>query len=236
MMNQEMRKILRILVEGSDDPQLAKTLLENEHVLSSPEIIGTDEEKIAAIGYWAGVVGTLRTLNTLMVSHRNKMNMIAAIRNETDLVQKEIENATSQMRPDGVPGMYQDPAAAPVEATPVVDLGRDEITTVAQPSSLPRGTEVPAPNNPSTVVTPSLAPPADPIPQPSAGAAAAAPEQPTLVPGEGEVNVVSSPKAKIELQQENLKKQKELERLQRAAGTWYLSKKVSVLETHKSSK
>lgn len=159
----DIKQLLQKLAEDSNDPMLVKFLSENEHVLTSPEIIGTDEEKISAISYWSSVIGLYRTLNSLMVSYNNKINMITAMRKELDIVELEIQNTSAEVKDDGesVPGMYQDTDAAPDEA--VIDIGNKTIST----------------------------------------------------------------------EEKEQKKKALIEKMQRAAGTFYLSKKVSVLDTYK---
>ena len=44
-----------------------KKLIENEHALSTPELIGTDQEKVAGIKFWADVIGLIRSINTTFV-------------------------------------------------------------------------------------------------------------------------------------------------------------------------
>lgn len=82
-----------------------------------------------------------------------------------------------------------------------------------------------------------------PLPQPQAGETNPVPTAtppvetapadvpaPTVAP---EVVDLTNPLRLQQESQEDLKRKQELERLQRAAGTYYLSKRVSVLDTHK---
>lgn len=160
----------------------ASNLNENEHVLRSPDLVGTDEEKISAISYWSNAVGLLRTLNLTAVSYQNKLNLITAMRAELEIIEKEIENVTTQVKADDeqIPSMQQDPEAATTDAaTPEVDLGKS--VTDTEPVDLPK----------------------------------IEPKSVTMT---------------VEAKQEYAR---QLERIQRAAGTFYLSKKTSVLDTHK---
>ena len=72
-------------------------IVENEHALSTPELVGTDEEKIVGIKFWADVIALLRTLNTTFISYNNKKSVIQAFKTELDLIESEIDNVSSKI-------------------------------------------------------------------------------------------------------------------------------------------
>lgn len=80
------------------DPQL----VENEHALSTPELIGDDQEKIAGIKFWSDVISLIRSLNTIFVSYDNKKAIIAAFKKELDLLEIELDNETSHPSQGGM--------------------------------------------------------------------------------------------------------------------------------------
>lgn len=73
------------------------TLFENEHPLVTPSFVGTDEEKIQVLGYWAGLIGFLRSLNAHVISHENKLAIIAQLKAELEIINVEVNNVTAHM-------------------------------------------------------------------------------------------------------------------------------------------
>lgn len=78
-----------------------KKLNENEHILTTPELIGTDQEKIAGIKFWADVIALIRTINTTFVSYENRKAVIDAFTKELELIGLEGENAPAQVTQPG---------------------------------------------------------------------------------------------------------------------------------------
>lgn len=107
----------------------AKLLVETEHKLISPELIGTDAEKIACLRYWSEIVGLFRSLNVTVVSFDNKVNIIAAIKAELELVDMELHNVTAapDIKPGEIPSMEMVPPTDPA-ASGEVDLSKPEPT------------------------------------------------------------------------------------------------------------
>ena len=105
-----------------------KPLLEVESKLISPELIGTDSEKIAGIQFWSEIVGMLRSLNVTMISFENKVNIIAAIKAELELIDMELNNVTAaaNVEPGEIPSMEM------VPKDDVVDLSVPEPTPPAK--------------------------------------------------------------------------------------------------------
>lgn len=100
-----------------------KILFENEHALNSPSFIGTDAEKIAVLGYWAGMISHLRSMNMIVISHDNKLAIIAQLKKELELIDAEINNDSARpvVHPDGSLEMSNNPTIAPnMDATPTV--------------------------------------------------------------------------------------------------------------------
>lgn len=109
-------------------------LKENEHTLSSPALIGTDDEKIRGIQFWADAVALLRSLNIKLVSYENKMAIITAFQAELDTVKQEIDNV-SAVAVDGaaqVPAMVQG-AGVEGQAPPPDQPAPEEVVDLAQP-------------------------------------------------------------------------------------------------------
>lgn len=116
-------------------------LHENEHALSTPELIGDDIEKINCIQYWSEIVGLLRSLNVTVVSFKNKVNIIQAIMNELQTIDTELRNDASYpvQTQDGAVEMDQ----VPKDDEKVLDLSKPqkvELTTIqlAQASKIQR--------------------------------------------------------------------------------------------------
>jgi hypothetical protein len=110
-------------------------LFENEHTLDSPPLIGTDEEKIRGIAFWADVVRLLRTINTTFISFENKQAILKHIKQELERVDVEINNVSSQIvsAPGEIPSAQQVPSdETAADATKVVDLTKsDEVAAMA---------------------------------------------------------------------------------------------------------
>lgn len=125
--------------------RLMKTLTEDEHPLVTPNFIGTDEEKVIVLGYWSEVIGLMRSMNSIVVSHDNKLAIIAQLKAELEIINNEVNNVTSHQvqHADGsvelstMPAGGELPKSGPVApATPVptsttpapkiIDLGQPE--------------------------------------------------------------------------------------------------------------
>jgi len=113
-----------------------KILVENEHPLNSPSFIGTDAEKIAVLGYWAGMISHIRSMNMIVISHENKLAIIAQLKKELELIDIEVNNDSAHpvVHPDGSTEMSQltttspniDDAPTVVPNEVVVDLTTNE--------------------------------------------------------------------------------------------------------------
>jgi len=101
-------------------------LIENEHALTTPELIGTDLEKVAGIKFWADVIGLMRSINTTFVSYENKKSVIAAFEKELEIIGIEIDNTSSKVSQGDadIPSADQNPPNEPVEVN-VVDLTKN---------------------------------------------------------------------------------------------------------------
>ena len=110
-------------------------LFENEHTLDSPPLIGTDEEKIRGIAFWADVVRLLRSINSTFISFENKQAILKYLKQELERVDVEINNVSSQIvsTPGEIPSAQQVPTDEIVpDATKVVDLTKsDEVASMA---------------------------------------------------------------------------------------------------------
>ena len=104
-------------------------LFENEHPLVTPNFIGTDQEKINVLGYWAGLISMLRSMNISIVSHENKLAVIKQLRAELDIIDVEINNVSSHevTNQDGSPEM----STMPKE--PIVNLAEPEVKESLDP-------------------------------------------------------------------------------------------------------
>lgn len=123
-----------------------KNLIENEHTLTTPELIGTDQEKITGIKFWADVIALIRTINTTFVSYENRKSVIDAFVKELELIGLEGENAPAQVTqpgpntPDGkeIPSADQVPTSEPTEVN-VVDLTKNaEVSNTTVANAPPR--------------------------------------------------------------------------------------------------
>lgn len=108
-----------------------RKLNENEHVLKTPELIGTDQEKVDGIKFWADVVAQIHAINTSFISYENKIAVIDAFKAELEIVRLEIDNSSSRVSQDevGIPSVDQEPVdTAEVN---VVDLTQNSEVTGA---------------------------------------------------------------------------------------------------------
>lgn len=113
-----------------------KNLIENEHALSTPELIGTDQEKVAGIKFWADVIGLIRSINTVFVSYENKKSVISAFEKELEIIALEIDNSSSKVSQgeEGIPSADQNPSDEPVDVN-IVDLTKnDQVAATIAPS------------------------------------------------------------------------------------------------------
>lgn len=103
-------------------------LNETENPLVTPEFIGTDEEKIQVLSYWSELIGTLRSLNAAVISHPNKLAILAQLKAETELLEREVTNvsATAQGGADGAVELSQAPAPNTPAPENVVNLAEPE--------------------------------------------------------------------------------------------------------------
>lgn len=126
-----------------------KTLIEyNTSSLESPDLVGTDEEKIKGIHFWADVVAMLRTINTTFISHENKQTIIAAIKRELDIVDVEINNISTTVisAPGEIPSMEKIPTSEPAPETNIVDLTNDADVAASVPAEHSQPTQKPEDN------------------------------------------------------------------------------------------
>jgi hypothetical protein len=70
-------------------------LNEDEHQLVTPSFIGTDEEKIGVLTFWSEMISKIRSINSYVVSHENKLAIVAQLKKELELIDLEINNVTS---------------------------------------------------------------------------------------------------------------------------------------------
>jgi hypothetical protein len=118
---------------------MANKLTENEHALTTPELIGTDLEKVAGIKFWADVIGLIRSINTTFVSYENKKSVIAAFEKELEIIALEIDNSSSRVSQGDavIPSADQEPTDEPVDVN-VVDLTKNAevaaTTSAAKPA------------------------------------------------------------------------------------------------------
>lgn len=119
-----------------------KKLIENEHALTTPQLIGTDEEKIVGIRYWSEVIALIRSINTTFVSYENKRAVLDAFKNELQLIEIELDNTTSRVTQGGgeIPSADQNANTSPNEVN-VVDLTKT--AAVAATVAPPLGSKAP---------------------------------------------------------------------------------------------
>lgn len=111
-------------------------IFENEHPLETPDLIGTDAEKIAGIKFWADLIALVRSIDTTFISYENKLAIIQFLKKELDLVDVEINNisATVVSKPGEIPSAEQLPAAVPEPEQNIVDLSKSaEVAASAAP-------------------------------------------------------------------------------------------------------
>ena len=70
-------------------------LNEDEHQLVTPSFIGTDEEKIGVLTFWSEMISKIRSINSYVISHENKLAIVAQLKKELELIDLEINNVTS---------------------------------------------------------------------------------------------------------------------------------------------
>jgi hypothetical protein len=116
---------------------MMKKLFENEHPLETPALVGTDEEKIAGIRFWAELVALARSIDTTFISYENKLRIIQYLKKELDLVDVEINNVSSQVvaPPAEVPSAEQLPPGESAD-TNIVDLSSSAGVTNAVNSNM----------------------------------------------------------------------------------------------------
>lgn len=116
-----------------------KKLIENEHTLTTPELIGTDPEKIAGIKFWSDVIGLIRSINTTFVSYENKKSVITAFQKELEIIGVEIDNLSSRVSQGTaeIPSADQNPPSEPIE-TNVVDLTKTAAVAATTTASAQR--------------------------------------------------------------------------------------------------
>lgn len=114
-------------------------LVENEHVLSTPRLIGTDPEKVTGIKFWADVIALIRSINTTFVSYNNKKAVIAAFKAELDLVEAELDNLTATVNQGEteIPSAEQSPEAENAGDVNVVDLTKNNEVSATTVGSTP---------------------------------------------------------------------------------------------------
>jgi hypothetical protein len=106
-------------------------LLENEHPLVTPSFLGTDAEKIVVLNYWSDLIRLVRSLNSIVISHDNKLAIVNQLQNELNIINSEINNVTAhvQQHADGSEEMSTMPQGVPDPDTkPVVNLAEPETT------------------------------------------------------------------------------------------------------------
>jgi len=124
-----------------------KTLVEDEHPLVTPNFIGTDAEKILVLGYWSEVIGLMRSMNSIVISHENKLAIIDQLKKELDIIDLEVNNVSAHQvqHADGSVEMNTMPKGEEVPLkSPIIDLTQPEAA--------------PAPTNPYEVFNPKRVP------------------------------------------------------------------------------
>jgi len=111
-------------------------LIEDNQPLVTPDFIGTDEEKIQVLSYWSDLISLIRVLGVTVVSHENKLAIVTQLKKELDLVDLDVNNATSVpvTTDDGNTVMSKDPASTQDAAEKVINLAEPE--DPAKPPSL----------------------------------------------------------------------------------------------------
>lgn len=116
---------------------MSNNIIESEHILTTPELIGTDEEKIGGIKFWADAIEIVRMINTVFVSYENKLAVIAALKKELDTVEAEIINAPAKVSQ----GTADIPSAEQTAEEPevnLVDLTKNQEVAATTIASAPR--------------------------------------------------------------------------------------------------
>lgn len=105
--------------------------------LDTPTLIGTDEEKIAGIKFWAELVSLVRSVNSVFVSYENKQEVIKYLKKEIEQIDVEINNISASVvsHPDEIPSAEQVPKDEAVPEIPEVDLSKnDEVANTTNQS------------------------------------------------------------------------------------------------------
>ena len=111
-----------------------KMINESENPLVTPDFIGTDEEKMSVLSYWSELIGMVRSLNAVVISHENKLAILTQIQKEIALLELEVNNVSAHptMDADGMSDMAQDPEK---KTEIVINLGDPE--EVAKSTTIP---------------------------------------------------------------------------------------------------
>jgi hypothetical protein len=125
----------------------------------SPPVVGTNEERIRAIRFWADFVGMIRSLDISFESFQNKQAIIAYIKKEVDLIQIEIDNISASVisKPGEIPSTEQLPDDVKAPETNIVDLSSSADVKDSVPKDLPVVEPVANPvTKPATKVAPTF--------------------------------------------------------------------------------
>lgn len=114
-------------------------LNENEHTLTTPELIGTDQEKVAGIRFWADIIGMIRSINTAFISYENKKSVIDAVQKELKLIEIEIDNISGRVTQDATAEIPSVDQTVPAEQPEVntVDLTKSDAVASTIPTPTP---------------------------------------------------------------------------------------------------
>jgi hypothetical protein len=85
-------------------------LNETESPLVTPVFSGTDEEKVSCLSYWAELIAIIRSLNSCITAHENKLAIINQLKTEVQIIDSELNNLTAkpQVNNDGSVEMKQE--------------------------------------------------------------------------------------------------------------------------------
>jgi len=127
---------------------------ETTHVLQTPEIVGTDEEKVGVLHMWADLIGMVRNINTSVVSYENKKSILVQIKKELELIELELDNAKSDPTDiNGATALEQLPKEKEEEAklaVPAPDAPPTPVTLVPNAQAAPEGISMAPVTMPST--------------------------------------------------------------------------------------
>jgi len=89
---------------------MTTNLNESEHPLVTPTFVGTDDEKMSVLQYWSNLIGLVRSMNAVVITHENKLAILIQIQKEIDLISAEVNNITAKLSTDqdGAPELTQD--------------------------------------------------------------------------------------------------------------------------------